>query len=527
VSGDDAMIGGRYRLIRRLAAGGMGTVWEGWDERLQRPVAVKQLHLQPGLSKADADVAVQRAMREARLTARLHHPNAVQVYDVVDHDGHPCLIMQYIPSTSLADIVRDRGPLPPAEVARIGTQIAAALAAAHRAGIVHRDVKPGNVLIADDGTAKITDFGISHAFDDVSLTSTGMVSGTPAYLAPEVARGDNSDYSSDVFSLGSTLYMALEGTPPFGTDANPMAVLHKVASGVPTPPSRSGPLAPMLHDMMARDPATRPDMVAVANTLATLNLRDQPRPTTPDASAATTQFIARPPRQPPPRSQPPPRRTPPPPPPRDDTDRRSAWVPLLAAGIVVALAVVLAIVLLSNSGGGNNSASTTTPTQARTTAPKHSPTPSKSKKTSAKPSKSSTPPKTSSAPKSSPPKSSTSASTSTSAATGSPTASQLASAVDEYYRLLPGDTNDAWGHLTKRYQDGVSQGRGNYNKFWKSIDSVDTANSSGKSPGTATTTITYHFDDGRVTTEHTRFGLVRDGGILKIDSSQVLSSQTH
>ncbi len=213
------------------------------------PVAVKRLHLQTWFTKAERDVAVQRAMREARITARLQHPNAVRVFDVVDDRGSPCLIMEYVPSRSLQQVVDANGPLPPAEVARIGTQVAAALAAAHRAGIVHRDVKPGNVLMADDGSAKITDFGISHAFDDSTLTSTGMVTGTPAYLAPEVARGAASDFASDVYSLGATLYMAVEGRPPVGAgETNPIAVLHRVASGEWEPPTRSGPLTPMLHE---------------------------------------------------------------------------------------------------------------------------------------------------------------------------------------------------------------------------------------------------------------------------------------
>ena len=332
----------------------MGTVWEAYDERLQRTVAVKQLRLQPGLSKADADVAIQRLMREARITARLHHPNAVQVYDIVDDDGQPSLVMQYVPSTSLQDIIRDRGPLPPAEVARIGTQVAAALAAAHRAGIVHRDIKPGNVLIADDGTAKITDFGISHAFDDVTLTSTGMVTGTPAYLAPEVARGAQSSYASDVYSLGSTLYMAMEGTPPFGTDQNPMAVLHRVASAQPAPAVRSGPLAPMLRDMMNPDPSARPDMVTVANTLGTLRVG------APEAeTSAATAYIRRDDLT---KAMPAEHRQPaapvsPPPLPPDlmpvREEHRRGWIPILAAAIVVVLAAVLAIVLLSNSGGSS------------------------------------------------------------------------------------------------------------------------------------------------------------------------------
>ena len=142
------------------------------------------------------------------------------------------------------------------------------MVAAHAVGIVHRDVKPGNVLITDDGSAKLTDFGISHAVGDITLTATGMVSGTPAYLAPEVARGAESGFPADVFSLGSTLYAALEGSPPFGTDPNPMAILHRVGSGRIDPPRRSGPLTPLLLRMLAPEPAARPVMLEVAQTLA-------------------------------------------------------------------------------------------------------------------------------------------------------------------------------------------------------------------------------------------------------------------
>ena len=204
VSGTQLLVGGRYRLIEQIAAGGMGSVWEAWDERLRRRVAVKQLHPPLGLSDADSQLASNRAMREARITARLHHAHAVPVYDVIDHDGMPCLIMQYLPSKSLQTLLTERGTLSIGEVARIGFEVAQALAAAHEAGIVHRDVKPGNVLIDAQGSAKITDFGISHAMGDITLTSTGMVTGTPAFLAPEVARGIESGFASDVFSLGAT-----------------------------------------------------------------------------------------------------------------------------------------------------------------------------------------------------------------------------------------------------------------------------------------------------------------------------------
>ncbi|MEP7180426.1 MAG: serine/threonine-protein kinase, partial [Pseudonocardiales bacterium] len=152
----------------------MGVVWKGWDERLQRQVAIKQLRVQPGLRPEEATMARNRAMREARNTARLHHPHAVPVYDVVEQDGEPCLIMEFLPSISLQESIRERGTLPPAEAARIGAEVAQALGAAHKVGIVHRDVKPGNILLAEDGTTKLTDFGISHALGDVALTATGM-----------------------------------------------------------------------------------------------------------------------------------------------------------------------------------------------------------------------------------------------------------------------------------------------------------------------------------------------------------------
>ncbi len=261
------VIAGRYRLVDQLAVGGMGSVWRAWDELLERPVAVKQLLTQPGLSHDDTDTARLRVIREARITARLHHPNAVTLYDVVEDDGHPCLIMQYVPSKSLSTLIRETGPVDIRFATRTGAELASALATAHRVGVVHRDVKPGNVLITEDGSAKLTDFGISHAVGDVTLTSTGVLTGTPAFLAPEVARGEQSGFPADVFSLGATLYAALEGFPPFGTDPNPMAVLHRVASGKLLPPQQSGPLTPLITRMLSTDPSARPTMTEVGATL--------------------------------------------------------------------------------------------------------------------------------------------------------------------------------------------------------------------------------------------------------------------
>src|SRR4051794_21820788 len=251
----------------------MGVVWEALDERLERPVAVKQLRPQLALSPEEAELAKNRAMREARINARLHHRNAVPVFDVVEHEGQPCLIMQFLPSVPLSAVLREGGSLSVPEAARVGAQVASALAAAHGLGIVHRDVKPGNILIADDGTALISDFGISHALGDATLTSTGLVHGTPAYLAPEVARGASSSFASDIFSLGSTLYAAVQGQPPFGMDNNSIAMLHRVAMGTVTAPERGGMLTPLLMEMLHTDPDTRPSMRTVATRLRKLQSR--------------------------------------------------------------------------------------------------------------------------------------------------------------------------------------------------------------------------------------------------------------
>ncbi|MGH3942086.1 MAG: serine/threonine-protein kinase [Pseudonocardiaceae bacterium] len=248
----------------------MGVVWQARDERLHRLVAVKQLRLQPDLSPQETEGARQRALREARIAARLQHPNAIVVYDVAEHDGEPCLVMEYLPSRSLGEVLAERGCLPVAEVAAIGRQVASALAAAHAAQIVHRDVKPGNILITDGGTAKITDFGVSRAAGDVTITQTGMMAGTPAYLAPEVARGHTPTPASDVFSLGATLFAAIEGRAPFGDSENQLALLHAVAAGDVEPPQNAGPLTSVLMSLLAKDPAARPDMQQTSVELAAL-----------------------------------------------------------------------------------------------------------------------------------------------------------------------------------------------------------------------------------------------------------------
>ncbi|KFZ80985.1 serine/threonine protein kinase [Amycolatopsis sp. MJM2582] len=255
----DAVIAGRYRLEREVGRGSMGVVWRARDERLDRTVALKQMR--PDTSPDGAPFrSIVRAMREARVAARLKHPHAVTVYDVVEQDGTPFLVMEYLPSRPLTDLLADDGPLPAGRVAELGARIASALAAAHEDGILHRDVTPNNILITGDGQAKIADFGLSHATGEGTMTGGGLVVGTPAYLSPEVADGEEPGYPSDVFSLGSTLYTVLEGAPPFGTDANQIALLKRVARGEIVAPRTTGPLTDVLLRMLRRDPAERPDM---------------------------------------------------------------------------------------------------------------------------------------------------------------------------------------------------------------------------------------------------------------------------
>ncbi|MGW6445667.1 protein kinase domain-containing protein [Lentzea sp. NPDC055074] len=275
------LIGSRYQLKQKVGQGAMGVVWQAYDEQLHRVVAAKELLGLDGLDDARVDRAKARAMREARLAARLEHPNAIRVYDVVEEDGRPWLIMEYLPSRSLAAVITEQGTLPPREVARIGCYTAAALAAAHRHGIQHRDVKPGNVLIGDQ-EVKITDFGISRATgEDATATATGTV-GTPAFFSPEVARGEDAGLPSDVFSLGATLYNAVEGGPPFGTADNNLVMLHRVASGSIMPPANAGPLlSPVLFRLLATDPQRRPSMQEAVHLLAAVVNE------TPQASQAT------------------------------------------------------------------------------------------------------------------------------------------------------------------------------------------------------------------------------------------------
>jgi hypothetical protein len=250
-------VAGRYRLGPSLGAGGMGRVWLARDELLQRDVAIKQIALPFGLSDADRAELRARSLREARAAARLNHPNVVKIYDVVHGEEQPWIVMEYVQSRSLLQVIDEGGPLPVGQVAEIGLAVLSALDAANRVGVVHRDVKPSNVLIADDGRVVLTDFG-SAILDEGegAITQTGVILGSPQYIAPERAYNGVSTPESDLWSLGATLYAAVEGHPPYHRPTA-MATLIALATKRPDPMRRAGALKPVIRRLLQKDPLAR------------------------------------------------------------------------------------------------------------------------------------------------------------------------------------------------------------------------------------------------------------------------------
>ena len=244
----------------------MGAVWLGRDEVLGRQVALKRIGLLPGADQAD----LARAEREARLSARLNHPHVVSVFDFVADDDSDArwLVMEYVDGTTLAQIIRRGGPLSPDVAAPLLRQVADALVAAHAAGILHRDVKPSNILVDRNWQLKLTDFGIARIEADASLTQTGMLTGSPAYLAPEVVTGGRGDQSGDVWSLGATLFYVLSGRAPYDVGDNVMGTLYRIVNEDPPRLPDAGPLAPLLEATLVKDPSRRWSMVQVRDFLS-------------------------------------------------------------------------------------------------------------------------------------------------------------------------------------------------------------------------------------------------------------------
>lgn len=459
------LIGGRYERLRPIGRGGMGTVWLARDTVLGRRVAVKQIGDFPGESEGET----RRAMREARAAAALNHPNVVAVYDVTEHDGTPWLVMEYVAGPTLSSAVRERGPMTPKGAADLGAQLAGALAAAHRAGIVHRDVKPANVLIGG-GRPKLGDFGIARAGTDDQLTQTGLVTGTPSYMAPEVAVGGEGGESADVWALGATIYFAVEGQDAYPSQGNALATLRSISSRPPRRPERAGQLEPVLADMLSRDPARRGTMAQVLRRLesvaagGTAGASPAPAATTVAPAAGAAGPGGAPLRQA--GQAPPPRR-----------GNALLWAVLVAG--VVALAIGGIAFAMSQGGEGTRTGSATTGTQQE---------PSSSEPETLT--------ETTTETTTSTPTESTTSETSSEESTTSEEAEEEQIGEDEardfietYFATVTSDRDAAWDMLAPTRQTD----RASYDGFWDSIDEVKVTDLSwDEDASAATVTIEYH-----------------------------------
>ncbi|MFG2331865.1 serine/threonine-protein kinase [Streptomyces sp. NPDC048604] len=376
----DRLIAGRYRLLDALGEGGMGVVWRARDEVLDREVAVKEVRAPAGLSAEDVRRMYARLEREAWAAARIPHRNVVTVYDVASEDGRPWIVMELVRGLSLAEVLEAEGPMPPRRAARIGAEVLAALRAAHEAGVLHRDVKPGNVLLANDGRVVLTDFGIARVAGSSNLTMTGELVGSPEFLAPERALGREAGPESDLWSLGVLLYAAVEGATPFRQDT-PLSTLRAVVDEELPPARRAGPLAPVIEGLLRKEPAERLSAPEAADRLRLVAAGGEPR-TEPMAAGAYA--------PPPPDGGDggPASGSPQPPPPEGPTapvageperSRRAGAV--LVAGLAVLLLAVgaLTYVLLREKepdGGGAPTGVSGATTGGATTAPPSTPPPS-------------------------------------------------------------------------------------------------------------------------------------------------------
>jgi serine/threonine protein kinase len=404
--------------------------------------------------------------------------------------------MEYLPSTSLAGL----GTLPYQEVARIGAEAAGALAAAHEAGVVHRDIKPANILVGKDGTVKITDFGISRVVADITATVTGTFAGTPAYLAPEVAKGEQTTFATDVYSLGATLYAAVEGKPPAGTDSNPMALLYRVASGKVERPANAGPLADVLMSLLSTDPDKRPTAHEAKAALAAIADPEQAAPAAMPAAAPAAAPVpaAAPAQEPTPK-------------PEGEPGRRRRAVIFAAALLVVAVVAAVVTTLLNRpdepSQAGNPPADTTTKTTTSSQPAQPTTSGEATTTTSTTTTTTTTPPAN---PPSNPP--------------AAPPAADPVSAVTSYYGLMPGNRAQAWNRLTPKFQQSPAGGPSGYEQFWSQISAVTASEPAAAGAGAAEVTVLYTFNDGHRIRERHRYFLVNQGGQWLIDRVTVLST---
>jgi eukaryotic-like serine/threonine-protein kinase len=495
-------IAGRYEVLKEIGRGGMGAVWLCRDQLLGREVAVKQLGGLPG----ETAPHLARALREARASAALTHPNVVSIYDAVEDGDHVWLVMEHVPSQTLSALTKKEGPLPPRRAARIGAQIADGLAAAHAGGTIHRDVKPGNILVADGDLAKISDFGIARHVDDETLTQTGMVTGTPQYFSPQLARGASATPADDLWALGATLFTMVEGQPPWPHEPNALAMLVHIAENAPPRPSTTEPLRTLITRMLSVDPADRPEMAAVASELHAIAGDDDDGTDPP-----TLAFAAGPPtvereRKPveTPASAPVVAPLPAPVPagpepsytPREESDRRR-WLPIAALLAALVLLGAAGAALLFGGGDNEDPATTANDTSRESTSPstEESPTDSEPEETASS---------------EAPPAATTPEATVSDTELTEEPATDAAQFVTDYYALLPSNTKSAWDLLSDEMQDEVGS-YGSYKGFWDTIDSVSVNGASESSGGQVTVELTYSSDAG--TESETRLITVDDTGV--------------
>lgn len=289
---DQRRVAGRYRLVQVIGRGASGVVWRAVDESLDRPVAVKEIPTRGGMHSQEPHEIQARLLREARASAKISHPGATQVYDVLSSGEVLYLVMELLDGASLDDVVKRQGPMDPRVAASIGADVAGALAAAHAAGVIHRDVKPANVLLLADNRGKLTDFGLAALAGDTRLTATGIVLGSPAYMAPEQARGSRPGPAADVWGLGATLYFLLEGSPPFNRGA-PLPTLTAVLEDPVPVSSRAGPLEPVMTLLLNKNPGIRPDAASVADWLQQVGAGEPVAEAPPPAPRADTPLQTR------------------------------------------------------------------------------------------------------------------------------------------------------------------------------------------------------------------------------------------